>query len=99
MGFGFNLSSSTAELPFGLMHFVSGVDPGGAAEQAGLAVGQRVIEVEDCPVKDLSHPELIKAIKTYTATGKPLRFLVGPPNESIKLTLQVRAPDPWAPDT
>ena len=61
-GFGFNLSSSTAEMPFGMCHYVSKIDAGGAAEDAGLLVGHRIVEVEGVPVKDVSHLQLIGSI-------------------------------------
>ncbi|XP_061434677.1 whirlin [Lethenteron reissneri] len=47
---------------FGLGIFVSGLDPGGAAESAGLQVGDQIVEVNGRSLRSASHAEAVAAL-------------------------------------
>lgn len=92
-GYGLALASSTAEMPFGMCHYISRVDSGGEAENAGVVVGNRIIEVEGTPVKGSTHIDLIAAIKKYSAMNLPLKMTLAPANELVKLCLAGKIKD------
>ena len=92
-GYGLALASSTAEMPFGMCHYISRVDAGGEAENAGVVVGNRIIEVEGTPVKGSMHVDLIAAIKKYSAMNLPLKMTLAPANELVKLCLAGKIQD------
>ncbi|XP_029704412.1 NHERF family PDZ scaffold protein 4b isoform X2 [Takifugu rubripes] len=56
-----------------LGHIIRSVAPGGAAAHGGLRDGDRLLEVNDCYVNDLPHPEVAQKIKL---SGNQLRLLV-----------------------
>jgi len=92
-GYGLALASSTAEMPFGMCHYISRVDAGGEAENAGVVVGNRIIEVEGTPVKGSMHADLITAIKKFSAMNLPLKMTLAPANELVKLCLAGKIKD------
>jgi hypothetical protein len=92
-GYGFALASSTAEMPFGMCHYISRVDAGGEAEAAGVVVGNRIIEVEGTPVKGSTHEDLMAALKKHSGYNLPLKLGLAPVNELVRLSLAGKIKD------
>lgn len=68
-GFGFSLSSVVGESGI----FVKQVTPGGVAQNAGLNVNDRLVEINGENTEGLTHAQVVDVIKT---TGKSLMLLV-----------------------
>ena len=84
---GFMFSTNTKQLRGGVCHFVSLTDAGGAAVEAGLKVGDRLIKVNDKSVLKMGHAAVVRLLQSAPPT-LPLRLLVGDANDVIKESLQ-----------
>ncbi|CAN0380375.1 unnamed protein product [Lampetra planeri] len=76
---------------FGLGIFVSGLDPGGAAESAGLQVGDQIVEVNGRSLRSASHAEAVAALGasahlmlTVRDVGRLPRAPAVPPHRSAQ---------------
>ncbi|XP_049428733.1 Na(+)/H(+) exchange regulatory cofactor NHE-RF2 [Epinephelus fuscoguttatus] len=68
-GYGFNLHSNKTRRG----QFVRSVDPGSAAESAGIQPGDRLVEVNGVNIEGLRHSEVVALIR---AEGEEVRLLV-----------------------
>ena len=93
-GFGFMFSTNTKAYLRGINHFISRIDPGGEAEQSGLRVGDRILQIDNINTINLPHAKVIQILKQMPA-NRPIRLVVSAPNELIKDSL--RAADGTAP--
>jgi hypothetical protein len=62
-GFGFLFTSSPSSVDRGISHLVSKVDPGSPAYTSGLAVGDRILKVNDSSVVNVSHRQLVRLMQ------------------------------------
>ena len=58
-GYGFNLHSEKGKAG----QFIGSIDPGSPAEAAGLRQGDRIIEVNEFPINEDEHKQVVQKIK------------------------------------
>ena len=57
LGFMFSSCRRAVNTAFGMIHYISVVDKGGAAEMAGLRVGHRILSINDATITSATHQE------------------------------------------
>ena len=67
-GYGFNLHSEKGKSG----QFIGTIDPGSPAEAAGLHEGDRIFEVNDMPINNDEHKQVVQKIKQFPNKTKLL---------------------------
>jgi predicted metalloprotease with PDZ domain len=84
---GFMFSTNKRPTSSGVSHFISVVDAGSPAEEAGLKVGDRILIVNDISVLTMTHAQVVQLLQS-TPPKLPIKLVVTEPNQIILSSIQ-----------